>query len=56
VVGASINYTFTRYYQELARVHFGIIRLSHETGIPKEALIEALRLAIERLDHRKAAR
>ena len=29
---------------------------SRETGIPKEALIEALRLSIERLDHRKAAR
>ncbi|WP_237168450.1 EcsC family protein [Paracoccus shandongensis] len=56
VVGASINYTFARYYQELARVHFGIMRLSHETGIPKEALVEALRLSIDRLDHRKAAR
>jgi hypothetical protein len=56
VVGASINYTFTRYYQELARVHFGIMRLSHETGIPREALVEALRLSIERLDHRRAAR
>lgn len=55
-VGASINYTFARYYQELARVHFGIMRLSHETGIPKEALIEALRLSIERLDHRRARR
>lgn len=52
VAGASINYTFTRYYQELARVHFGIMRLAHETGIPHEALIEALRLSIERLDHR----
>lgn len=56
VVGASINYTFARYYQELARVHFGIMRLSHETGIPKEALVEALRLAIARLDHRRVAR
>ena len=56
MVGASINYTFTRYYQELARVHFGIMRLSHETGIPREALVEALRLSIERLDHRRAAR
>lgn len=56
VVGASINYTFARYYQELARVHFGVMRLSQETGIPREALVEALRLAIERLDHRRAAR
>ncbi len=56
VVGASINYTFTRYYQELARVHFGILRLSQETGLPKEALVESLRLAIDRLDHRKDTR
>ncbi|WP_330449997.1 EcsC family protein [Paracoccus marcusii] len=48
VVGASINYTFARYYQELARVHFGVMRLSHETGIPQEALTEALRLSIQR--------
>ncbi len=51
VVGASINYTFVRYYQELARVHFGIIRLADETGIPREALTEALRLAIDRLKY-----
>ncbi|TRW97551.1 protein EcsC [Paracoccus sp. M683] len=49
VAGASINYTFARYYQELARVHFGILRLSRETGIPAEALTEALRLSIERI-------
>lgn len=48
VVGASINYTFARYYQELARVHFGIMRLSQETGLPHEALTEALRLSIQR--------
>lgn len=53
VVGASINYTFARYYQELARVHFGIMRLSHETGLPHEALVEALRLAIGRRDPRR---
>lgn len=56
VVGASINYTFTRYYQELARVHFGILRLSQETALPKEALVESLRLSIDRLDHRKDTR
>lgn len=45
VAGATINYTFTRYYQELARVHFGLMRLSQETGLPHEALVEALRLS-----------
>lgn len=52
VVGASINFTFARYYQELARVHFGLMRLARETGLPQEALIEALRLEIERLTRR----
>lgn len=52
-VGASINYAFARYYQELARVHFGIMRLAKETDIPQEALVEALRLSVERLDHRR---
>lgn len=54
--GASINYTFARYYQELARVHFGLMRLSYETGIPQEALIEALRMSIERIENRKRVR
>ncbi|MFV0384457.1 EcsC family protein [Paracoccus sp. (in: a-proteobacteria)] len=48
--GASINYTFARYYQELARVHFGIMRLAQETGIPQEALIEALQISISRIE------
>jgi len=29
-------------------VHFGIMRLSQETGLPREALTEALRLSIQR--------
>lgn len=53
-VGASINYTFARYYQELARVHFGIMRLAQETGIPHEALVEALRLSIDRIEGKRA--
>lgn len=53
VAGASINYTFARYYQELARVHFGLMRMGRETGLPQEALIEALRIAINRHEHGK---
>ncbi|SDW28087.1 EcsC family protein [Paracoccus sanguinis] len=49
LAGASINYTFTRYYQEIARVHFGVLRLARETRLPREALTEALRLRIEQL-------
>ncbi|MFD1882634.1 EcsC family protein [Paracoccus pacificus] len=56
VAGASINYTFARYYQELARVHFGIMRLAEETGIPREALTEALRLRIEELNRTRAVK
>ncbi|MFV0300379.1 MAG: EcsC family protein [Paracoccus sp. (in: a-proteobacteria)] len=52
VAGASINYTFARYYQELARVHFGLKRLARETGLTDEALVEALRLSIERIQKR----
>lgn len=53
VAGASINYTFARYYQELARVHFGLMRMGRETGLPQEALIEALRIAINRHENGK---
>lgn len=48
LAGASLNYAFTRYYQELARVHFGLLRLARETGLPREALAEALELALRR--------
>lgn len=49
LAGGSINYAFAGYYQQLARVHFGLMRLAEETGLPREALTEALRLAIEDL-------
>lgn len=56
LAGASINYTFARYYQEIARVHFGVLRLSQETGLPREALTEALRLRIEQLHNDRIER
>lgn len=49
VAGAAINYNFTRYYQEIARVQFGLLRLSQETGLPREALIEALLLRMDQI-------
>lgn len=55
VAGAGINYTFARYYQELARVQFGLLRLSNETGIPREALAERLALRIKTLEGKKLA-
>ncbi|MFB2532976.1 EcsC family protein [Paracoccus sp. p4-l81] len=56
VAGASINYSFTRYYQQMARVHFGLLRLADETGLPREVLIEALQSRIRALEARKRAR
>lgn len=56
VAGASINYTFAKYYQEMARIHFGLLRLQSETGLPKEALVEALRNRVERLQRGKPIR
>lgn len=53
--GASINYTFARYYQEIARVQFGLMRLAYETNIPREALAEHLQNRIKILRREKAS-
>lgn len=44
--GAATNYAYTSYYQEMAHVHFGVMRLARESGQPREALLAALRDAI----------
>jgi uncharacterized protein (DUF697 family) len=41
--GAATNYAYTRYYQEMAHVHFGLARLAREGGQDTKALTEALR-------------
>lgn len=56
LAGATINYSFTAYYQEIARVQFGLMRLSHETGIPREALVEAMLLRMEQISPNVTAR
>ncbi|UXU74744.1 MULTISPECIES: EcsC family protein [unclassified Paracoccus (in: a-proteobacteria)] len=56
LAGATINYNFSRYYQELARVHFGLLRLARETGIPREALAEAMEARMIQLRPNTAAR
>lgn len=43
VAGAAVNYAFTSYYQEMARVQFGLRKLSVDTGLTEEALTDALR-------------
>jgi len=44
--GAATNYVFTSYYQDMARVQFGLMQLSHETGRPLEALVDDLRILL----------
>jgi hypothetical protein len=46
VAGAAINYAFTSYYQEMARVHFGLKRLARERGLDEGNLREELRARI----------
>jgi hypothetical protein len=43
VTGAWINYVFTSYYQEMARVHFGIRKLADESGEDRAELAARLR-------------
>lgn len=42
VAGASVNYVFTRYYQQIAHVHFGLRRLAIDSDQPHEVLVERL--------------
>ncbi|SMX42117.1 EcsC family protein [Maliponia aquimaris] len=46
VAGAATNYAFTSYYQQMAHVHFGLLRLARDSGTPRETLVEALRKAV----------
>lgn len=41
--GAATNWVFTSYYQDVARVQFGLLRLSRETGRPVEDLVAELK-------------
>ncbi|WP_372885966.1 EcsC family protein [Shimia sp.] len=39
MAGASINYAYLGYYQEVAHVHFGLRRLSIDAGVPHDDLV-----------------
>lgn len=54
VVGAAINYAFTSYYQDMARIHFGLRKLSDQLGEDRAALIEDFRQRVERPKIRQA--
>lgn len=43
VAGASVNYVYTSYYQEIAHVHFGLRRLAIDADIPEAELIGRLK-------------
>ncbi|MCJ7871826.1 EcsC family protein [Marinovum sp. 2_MG-2023] len=46
VAGAATNFAYTSYYQEIAHVHFALLRLARAEGIPREALVNDLRLRL----------
>ncbi|MFP4043219.1 MAG: EcsC family protein [Rhodosalinus sp.] len=46
--GAATNYAYTRYYQQMAHVHFGLARLAREGGHDTAVLTEALRARLPR--------
>lgn len=48
ITGAAINYVFTGYYQEMARVHFGLRRLAEDSGRDRAELAGVLRGMIEK--------
>lgn len=39
LAGAGTNYVYTRYYQQIAHVHFGLRRLSVDADVPHDVLI-----------------
>ncbi|MFW2587745.1 EcsC family protein [Sagittula sp. SSi028] len=46
--GAAVNYAYTSYYQDMAHVHFGLLRLAEDSNTPREELLEGLREALAR--------
>ncbi|KUJ80921.1 protein EcsC [Ruegeria marisrubri] len=48
VAGGSTNYIYARYYQQVARVHFGLRNLAVNSDIPHEELVERLAARMKR--------
>ncbi|MEW2919312.1 EcsC family protein [Ruegeria sp. ANG10] len=42
IAGGGTNYVYTRYYQQIARVHFGLRRLAVDADIPHDELVRKL--------------
>lgn len=45
--GAATNYAFTSYYQEMARVYFGLRALARDSGIDVDVLLREFRLRVD---------
>ncbi|WP_121631298.1 EcsC family protein [Tropicibacter alexandrii] len=45
--GAATNYAYTSYYQNMAHVHFGLLRLSEQSGRDRVTLVAELKDQIE---------
>ena len=45
--GAAVNYAYTSYYQPMAHVHFGLLRLAEDSGRPRAELLDMLRQELE---------
>ncbi len=45
--GAATNYAYTRYYQDMAFIHFGLRRLAIDSNIPHDALVRDFRIAVQ---------
>ncbi len=42
LAGGGTNYVYTRYYQQIAQVHFGLRRLAIDADIPHDELVQRL--------------
>nr|WP_051492261.1 EcsC family protein [Roseivivax isoporae] len=51
--GAATNYAYTSYYQEMAHVHFGLMRVAEKSGKSRAEVVEAF---TRRLQHSAAER
>lgn len=47
VAGAATNYAFTSYYQEMARVYFGLRALARDEDVEVDTLLREFRLIVE---------
>ncbi|MEP5154841.1 EcsC family protein, partial [Planktotalea sp.] len=47
VAGAATNYAYTSYYQEMAHVHFGLMRASETYGVDRAQLVLKLSEAVK---------